>query len=77
MKVLHLQQNSKEEKFANRKWNQGTRKFTSNSFDLVAKTYPNCLIEISPEKDPPWGSAYYIDKDDVIELYKEYWDTSG
>lgn len=77
MKLLQLAQMSEEELFADRKWVNGL--ITSKNFDEVAAKYPKCLIDIDGENSyPNWGHGWYKrGENNVIELYKENWDTSG
>jgi len=78
MKLLKLEQMSEEEAFADIKWVDG--KLTSKPFYEVAAKYPHCLFEQEEDSKyfPHWGSAWFkCGKNNVIELYKENWDTSG
>ncbi len=76
MKILKLEQYSKEEKFADRKW--VGNKPVSKHFNVVAAAFPDCVLEVTEDNFPDWGSAYYkCGENGVLELWKQNWDTSG
>jgi hypothetical protein len=77
MKILKLSQMSTAESFADRKWVDG--KIKSKTFDEVAVKFPECLIEIENEDCfPNWGDGWYKrGENNVIELWRENWDSSG
>jgi hypothetical protein len=78
MLILQLEQNGEAERFALIRWNQGLRKVESNLFDLVAEKYPFTLKTIDEKGSPPWGCGWYKkNKDGMLELFKQNWDTSG
>lgn len=77
MKILQLEQMSDAELFANRKWVDG--KIFSKPFYEVATKFPECLIEVEEHGKyyPSWGYGWYkCGENNVIELWKENWDTS-
>lgn len=78
MILLQLAQMSEAEQFADRKWVNGL--ITSKSFDEVAAKYPECMINLEDAENsyPNWGYGWYQrGENNVIELYKQNWDTSG
>lgn len=80
MKVLKIEQNGHVESFANLKavFINNKYEFVSTSFDIVAKRFPECLIDIKENDFPPWGYAFYRKNEEgMLELFKENWDTSG